>query len=169
MRSPFSSPRDMSPRAVSRTASPNSVKVTSTHSPPCLCFSAVRSPCLRAASSARSAMVFDPVLASTAGMSATSKLVPPLVGGASLCLGERRVRASRVVLQRRQEQRLVDPTLEDRHAHLHALRDDLTTVHPSFAREFGGGQVDRHSQSSCGRFCVKTVLYRLEGTVPTLF
>src|SRR3954453_4626216 len=47
-------------------------------------------------------------------------------------------------LDRAQEERLVDPTLKDRHPELHALRDDFAAVHPSLAAELGGRQVDRH-------------------------
>src|SRR4051794_12542703 len=110
----------------------------------------MRPACLRAASSARSAIVFDPVLASTAGTAATSK-VPSFCGGAilsGLSLRELRVGLPRVVAKRGHEQRLVDPTLEYRHAHLHALADDFPAVHAGFACELSGGQMDRHSQSS---------------------
>jgi hypothetical protein len=68
--------------------------------------------------------------------------------GAILSLGDLRVHGSALVPQGGEEQRLVNPTLEDRHAHLHALGNYLSPVHSSFAREFGGGQMDRHSQSS---------------------
>src|SRR4051795_11822525 len=50
--------------------------------------------------------------------------------------------------KRSQEERLVDPTLEYRHSELHALRDYLTPVHASFARELRGGQMNRHAVPS---------------------
>ena len=49
--------------------------------------------------------------------------------------------AALVFLERSQEQGLVDPALEDRHAHLHALRDDLTAVHTRLPCQLGGRQV----------------------------
>jgi hypothetical protein len=42
------------------------------------------------------------------------------------------------------EESLVDPTLEDRDAHFHALCYDLATVHTRLSAELGGRQVDRH-------------------------
>src|SRR4051794_11974832 len=94
---------------------------------------------------------------------------PPRQGGVSLCLGELRVGGSGVVLQRGQEQRLVNPTLEDRHAHLHALGDHFPPVHTCFSRQFGGGQMDRHSQSSLRSLAAIGTFYRTEWTVPTFF
>src|SRR5215510_9431458 len=59
------------------------------------------------------------------------------LGLGQLLLGLRLLKAA-------DEQRLVDPSLEDRDAHFHALRDDLAPVHSGLASEFGGRQVDRH-------------------------
>src|SRR5215211_5504492 len=47
-------------------------------------------------------------------------------------------------LQAVEEQCFVDSSLEDRDAHLHALRDDFAPVHPCLSSELGGRQVDRH-------------------------
>src|SRR5687768_3790647 len=44
-------------------------------------------------------------------------------------------------LERGKEERLVDPALEDRYAHLHALRDDLTAVHARLSCQLGRRQV----------------------------
>src|SRR4051794_6906744 len=155
--SPLAMPSAIRPRAISLTISPNSSKLTSTHSSPTLWMAAVRPACLRAASNARSAMVFDPVLASTAGMAATSKESPSsnsegaILSGLSLCY--LRIWLTLLVLQRRHEQGLVDPSLEDRHAHLHALADDFSAMHAGLACQFRGGQMDRHSAlPPCGRF-----------------
>src|ERR1019366_6070450 len=43
-----------------------------------------------------------------------------------------------------QEQGLVDPTFEDRDAHLHALGDHFAAIQASLARELRGRQVIRH-------------------------
>src|SRR6476619_22488 len=52
------------------------------------------------------------------------------------------------LLEAAQEERLVDPSLEDRNAHLHTPRNDLPAVHASLAAELGGRQVDRHVSMS---------------------
>src|SRR5207302_10211596 len=46
-----------------------------------------------------------------------------------------------LVRQRGEEKGLVDSSLEDRHAHLHALRDDLSPLHSCFSCQLGGRQV----------------------------
>src|SRR4051812_31175963 len=69
--------------------------------------------------------------------------MPPTDGGALrhlLCL-------LRHAAQRGKEQGLVDPAVEDRDAHLHALRDHLTPLHVDFVGELGGRQVYGHSLS----------------------
>src|SRR5438093_729966 len=48
----------------------------------------------------------------------------------------------------RHEQSLVDTALEDRHAQLHALLDDLATLHASFASELRGREMDCHQCDS---------------------
>src|SRR3954453_739547 len=81
---------------------------------------------------------------------------PPRTGraradGARLpCL--RQLRLALDFLDRAQEERLVDPTLKDRHPELHALRDDFAAVHPSLAAELGGRQGDRHGGVLLGCF-----------------
>ena len=50
--------------------------------------------------------------------------------------------------QVRHEQRLVDPALEDRDAHLHALLDDLPTLEARLPRELRGREVDCHRAAS---------------------
>src|SRR5438093_626978 len=47
-----------------------------------------------------------------------------------------------------EEERLVDLSLEDGNAQLHALRDDLATVESCLSRELGGRQVNRHTVRS---------------------
>src|SRR3954454_14953724 len=49
-----------------------------------------------------------------------------------------------LVCQVGEEQRLVDSALEDRHAQLHALLDDLATFHSGFASELRGREMDCH-------------------------
>src|SRR6185436_20115473 len=107
----------------------------SRHSSPTLCFSAVLSGARSAASLTMSAIVCEPVLASAALTVPTSiwrSLCVLRLGG--YCPALR-------VLQRFREERLVDPTLEDRHPELHALHDDFAAVHASLACELRGGQV----------------------------
>src|SRR3954454_10958653 len=59
-------------------------------------------------------------------------------------------RYSVLLLDVGQEQRLVDSALEDRHAQLHALLDDLATFHAGFASELRGREMDCHQyESSC--------------------
>src|SRR5215212_3781528 len=48
------------------------------------------------------------------------------------------------LLEAGDEEGLIDPSLEDRYAHLHTPRDDLSAMHASLAAELGGRQVDRH-------------------------
>src|SRR5262245_57741146 len=42
------------------------------------------------------------------------------------------------------EEGLVDPTLEDRHVHLDALGEHISTLHVHLVRELGGRQVNGH-------------------------
>ena len=53
-------------------------------------------------------------------------------------------RCPEYVLQAREEQRLVDSAVEDRDAHLHALRDYFPPSKSGLPRELGGRQVDCH-------------------------
>src|ERR1700754_1524720 len=46
------------------------------------------------------------------------------------------------------EQRLVDSALEDRHAQLHALLNDLAPFHAGFASELRGREMDCHQYVS---------------------
>ena len=57
-------------------------------------------------------------------------------------------------LEGSEEERLVDPALEDRHAHLHALRNDLSAVHARLSGQLGRRQVVCQSllPSGCGLF-----------------
>ena len=50
-----------------------------------------------------------------------------------------------LVLQRGEEEGLVDPSLKDRYSHLHALRDDLAAVHARLSGQLRGRQVIRQS------------------------
>jgi hypothetical protein len=61
-----------------------------------------------------------------------------LGGGAG---GLRRLRGLSEVCE---EEGLVDPALEDRDAHFHALRDDFLALQACLASELGGRQVIRH-------------------------
>src|SRR3954453_13466766 len=47
-----------------------------------------------------------------------------------------------------QEQGLINSALEDRHAQLHALLDDLATLHAGFASELRGREMDCHQYES---------------------
>src|SRR5918911_2753875 len=47
-----------------------------------------------------------------------------------------------------EEERLVDAALEDRDAHLHALRDDFLALQACLASQLGGRQVNGHWQIS---------------------
>src|SRR3954471_15053031 len=53
----------------------------------------------------------------------------------------------------REEQGLVDATLEDRHAHFHALLDDLATLHACLARELRGREMDCHQTDASCEVC----------------
>src|SRR3954452_20635947 len=59
----------------------------------------------------------------------------------------------RVVVDVGEEQRLVNPALEDRHAQLHALLDDLATLHAGFASELRGREMDCHQDKSSCEVC----------------
>src|SRR5688500_15272671 len=60
-----------------------------------------------------------------------------------------------------EEQGLVDAALEDRHAHFHALLDDLATLHAGFARELRGREMDCHrSGASCEVYHVASTVSR---------
>src|SRR5215207_4550945 len=112
-------------------------------------------------------MVFEPVLgapvapAVTASMKRESK--PGLRAGHARRLPngpglpvELRLRELPLLvglLEARQEECLVDPSLEDRYAHLHTPRDDFPAVHASLAAELGGRQVDRHVPLSSSSLC----------------
>src|SRR3954447_8323777 len=63
--------------------------------------------------------------------------------------------------QVREEEGLVDPTLEDRHAQLHALLDDLAPFHAGLARELRGREVDCHRYVPPVRFATDAGRYRL--------
>src|SRR5215211_1911027 len=51
------------------------------------------------------------------------------------------------VLQRLEEERLVDPALEDRHPEFHAPGDHFAPMHPRLASELRRRQMDRHIPS----------------------
>src|SRR4051794_35885031 len=55
-----------------------------------------------------------------------------------------------------EEQGLVDSALEDGHAQLHALLDDVSSLHSGFARELGGREVDCHRYEPPVRFATWT-------------
>jgi hypothetical protein len=73
------------------------------------------------------------------------------LGGRVLSLGYLRL-MTLAFLERGKEERLVDPALEDRYAHLHALRDDLAAVHTRLSCQLGRRQVVGQSllPSGCG-------------------
>src|SRR4051794_24663272 len=58
--------------------------------------------------------------------------------------GLRARRERRGLAQARQEQRLVDPSLEDRHPEFHALGDHVPALQARFPRELRGREVIRH-------------------------
>src|SRR5687767_3339034 len=137
----------------------------SRHSSPTLCFSAVLSGARSAASLTMSAIVCEPVLAPAAlTVPASIYLSPRSISGrrlaprTSLCALREpwrppvAVKALSLggycpalrVLEGLREESLVDPTLEDRHAELHALHDHFTPVHTCFACQLRRGQMDRH-------------------------
>src|SRR2546430_16415634 len=49
------------------------------------------------------------------------------------------------------EEGLVDPTLEDRHIHLDALREHIAPLHVQLLGELGGRQVNGHMSHSSPR------------------
>src|SRR5690348_2920868 len=138
----------------------------SRHSSPSLKRWAGASPYFSTASGSRSAIVFEPVPASRASALAVTASIAssPSEGSANYLaaepgrgraeskgkpaarplLGARRLFLLRRVLQRAHEEGLVDPSLKDRHPELHALLDDVATVHSRLSSELGGRQVDRH-------------------------
>src|SRR4051794_26412060 len=107
----------------------------SCHSSPTLCFRATRSGVRSAASLTMSAMVAEPVLASVALIVPASISSPRLIcrEKSKPCLRLGGYRPALCVLERFREERLVDPTLEDRNPELHALHDHFTTVHACLA------------------------------------
>src|SRR3712207_5573847 len=62
-------------------------------------------------------------------------------GGGYLGVGSR---GRALLAQVGEEEGLVDAPLEDGHAQLHAILDDLATLHAGLARELGGREVDCH-------------------------
>src|SRR3954447_24534235 len=52
-----------------------------------------------------------------------------------------------------EEEGLVDATLENRHAHFHALLDDLATLHACLARELRGREMDCHQTDASCEVC----------------
>ena len=58
----------------------------------------------------------------------------------------------RELAQRGEEESLVDTTVEDRDAHLHALRDHLAPLHVDFVGELAGRQVNGHALVSSVSF-----------------
>src|SRR3954454_12489386 len=158
-RSPGSMPRSIRPRPTSRTAAPTSAYVTSCHAPSTFRRAATRSPYWSAARTIRSAIVFDPVDVATA-------VVPACIPSSSVndCSGGRFYAAARRgrdgwggvldgdagglcllrVAEVGQEESLIDAALEDRDAHLHALRDDFLALEAGLASELRGRQVIGH-------------------------
>src|ERR687883_1294808 len=79
--------------------------------------------------------------------------MPPPEGGAAdvreaLRGRARGLRLLRAVAEVGEEERLVDAALEDRDAHLHALRDDFLALEACLASQLGGRQVNGHWQIS---------------------
>src|SRR4051794_9503750 len=156
-RSPAAMPSSTRPRPISETMSPTSAYVTSCQVPSRLKRTATAPACTSAARAARSAIVLEPVdgisvaavlpsISSSSCEEANSR-VPRGAGpdgrrgsdGGGL-----RLERDALGLQVGQEQRLVDPSLEDGHPELHALLDDFAAVETGFASELSGRQVDCH-------------------------
>src|SRR4051794_32708401 len=170
-------PRSIRPRPISRAASAASANVTSRQPPSTLCRAAIRSPYCSAARPIRSAIVFEPVVR-------TGTVVPACIASSSVndCSGGRFYAAARrgrsgcegrlrggpgglllrAVAEVREEERLVDAALEDRDAHLHALRDDFLALEACLASQFRGRQVNSHWQISLP-WDVCTVLHIYRG------
>src|ERR1044072_2159357 len=70
---------------------------------------------------------------------------PALGGGLRLPAGD-----PGQVLERREEEGLVDASLEDRDAHLHALGDYVAPLETGLARHLGRREVDSHWHASYG-------------------
>src|SRR3954451_5307763 len=156
-RSPAARPRSMRPRPISATMSPTSAYVTSCQAPSCLKRTATAPAWTSAARAARSAIVLEPVdgtsvaavlpsISPSSCEEADSRLPRGAGGDARRVSGGGGLRLGREALglQVGQEQRLVDPALEDRHPELHALLDDLAAVETGLASELSGRQVDCH-------------------------
>src|SRR4051812_33332078 len=104
-----------------------------------------------------SAIVTDPV-PSWAGpavvscipcSSSKSRGGDPTQSGAPCAAESRRCYGNRaLLLDTRQEQRLIDSSLEDRHAHFHALLDHVAPFHSGFASELRGREMDCHRYES---------------------
>src|SRR5687768_15185477 len=167
-RSPGARPRPMSPRAISLTIWPSSRYESSAHSSPRLNVTAGRSPYLSAASGIMSAIVREPVDVGAAVLdsilrSSSSDLTkrdsrgdarpgaPLRRSGRGYLTPARWDRD--VFAEVGQEQGLVDTALEDRHAHFHALLDDLATLHACLAREFRGREMDCHRLGASCEVC----------------
>src|ERR687886_2896842 len=112
----------------------------------------------------RSAIVFEPVVCTgtvvPAGISSSS--VNDCSGGRIYVAARRRrgeceeglrggaggLRLLRALAEIGEEERLVDAALEDRDAHLHALRDDFLALKACLASQLGGRQMNGHWQIS---------------------
>src|SRR5829696_4011743 len=104
-----------------------------------------------------SAIVADPVPPWVGPALVCCILAPPQDLREERCYSRRRLRRRRscgrhlrtaLLLYVGQEQGLVDSALEDRHAQLHALLNDLATLHAGFASELRGREMDCHQYES---------------------
>src|SRR6476620_10004539 len=103
-----------------------------------------------------SAIVADPVPNGWVGAAVLSCIIaPPRSRGRSYLRrrATRRGSSSRYATEPRvfhvgHEQGLVDSSLEDRHAQLHALLNDLAPFHSGFASELRGREMDCHQYES---------------------
>src|SRR3954453_27012 len=104
-----------------------------------------------------SAIVTDPLPNSGGGAAGVSLLLAPPRGSGERSYRRRRAtrRASRSgygaqprLLHVGQEQGLVNSSLEDRHAQLHAPLNDLAPFHAGFASELRGREMDCHQYES---------------------
>src|SRR5215210_1141112 len=132
----------------------------SRHAPSTLHRAATSSPYCSAARPMRSAIVFEPV-------DLVAAVVPACIAFSSRTVRQERdsmsvraergedvrlgsgggasgLRTPRGLTEVGEEEGLVDPALEDRDAHLHALRDDFLAFEAGLASELGGRQVIRH-------------------------
>src|SRR5260370_25490519 len=107
----------------------------------------VREPVATAPDAAVLACISSPLPTAMVGGDSSVAWVPraaPTASARGAWSGFGRLLEPGIDLEAREEQGLVDPTLEDRDAHLHALRDHFAALKSILARKLGGRQVIGH-------------------------